>query len=124
MRILLAAPDRDLLRCYNIILDEAFGETVTAFDGTHVLALLADTDFDLCILDRDLPRVGHAEIRKKLAEKGIPAIVLTNGDAEQDASPEALPEALVLPFPFSPDEMRAAVRLATEKGTEPVNDHE
>ena len=37
MRILLAAPDRDLLDCYRSILQADFGETVTAFDGTQVL---------------------------------------------------------------------------------------
>ena len=57
MKILFAAPDRDLLECFRKLLETDLGETVTAFDGTQVLTLLASESVDAVILDRDLPRV-------------------------------------------------------------------
>ena len=65
MRILLAASDRDLLESYQKLLTDAFGECVTAFDGTQVLADLAEERFDMVVLDRALPRVRHAELLRE-----------------------------------------------------------
>ena len=47
MRILFAAPDRDLLECYKKLLESDFGETVTAFDGTQVYSLMSAEKFDI-----------------------------------------------------------------------------
>ena len=59
MRVLFAVPDRDLLRCYDKLLEAAFGDVVTAFDGTQVLTMLIEEQYDIVVLDRKLPRVEH-----------------------------------------------------------------
>ena len=41
MKILFAAPDRDLLECFKQLFETDLGETVTAFDGTQVMTLLS-----------------------------------------------------------------------------------
>ena len=56
MRILIAAPDRDLLTAYDKLLTGSGHAVVTAFDGTQVMRLLAGRGVDLAILDRCLPR--------------------------------------------------------------------
>ena len=79
MKILFAAPDRDLLECFRKLLETDLGETVTAFDGTQVLTLLATESVDAVILDRDLPRVDHPTLVSRIREKNIPVVVLTDG---------------------------------------------
>jgi DNA-binding response OmpR family regulator len=81
MRILLAAPDRDLLGCYGKLLAADVGETVTAFDGTQVLSLLGTEHFDVAVIDCSLPRVKPETLAGRLKEHGIPVVVLDNGHA-------------------------------------------
>lgn len=78
MRVLFAASDRDLLSGYQKLLSSAFGECVTAFDGTQVLADLADpgAGFDIVVLDHDLPRVRQEELLGRLEQMHIPSVVL------------------------------------------------
>ncbi|MBR6915826.1 MAG: response regulator, partial [Clostridia bacterium] len=78
MKILFAAPDRDLLECFKQLLAGEFGETVTAFDGTQVLTLLSAENFDAVILDRALPRVDHKTLVARIREKDLPSVVLTD----------------------------------------------
>ena len=105
MRILLAAPDRDLLTCYREILAVPFGEVVTAFDGTQVLSLLQTESFDLVLLDSDIPRVSRKGLFRRIREKKIPVIEMTAGrNLPGDPAPDA-----VLTYPFTPEEICAAV---------------
>ena len=81
MKILFAAPDRDLLECFRQLLETELGETVTAFDGTQVISLLMSENFDVLILDRNIPRVDHKTIIERANEKNVPVIVLTDEPA-------------------------------------------
>ena len=114
-QVLLAAADRDLLACYQRILSDRFGETVTAFDGTQVFSLLGTGSFDLVILDEDLPRMDHQQLVNRINERNIPLIILTTG-LRQNANGQT---AHFLPFPFTPEEICAAAegmfRSAEEK---------
>ena len=109
MKILFAAPDRDLLECYKTILENDMGETVTAFDGAQVLSLLQTEKFDLAALDCDLPRVEFDCLIKKFKEKNVPVIALTNGITARQA-----PDAY-LPYPFTPEQLEDVIRGVTEK---------
>jgi DNA-binding response OmpR family regulator len=81
MKILFAAPDRDLLECYKQLLETDPGETVTAFDGTQALMLLSAEDFDIVILDQRIPRLDYKVITERANEKNIPVILLTDDPA-------------------------------------------
>ena len=72
MKILFAAPDRDLLECFRQLLETEIGETVTTFDGTQVISLLMSENFDVLILDRNSPRVDHKTIVERANEKTSP----------------------------------------------------
>ncbi len=113
MRILFAAPDRDLLECFREILKEDLGETVTAFDGTQVLSLISQEPFDIVILDSGIPRIGYRELIARIREKKIPSVVLsekpvsslrTAGEEQADA---------YLAYPFSADTLIDVIRDVT-----------
>lgn len=121
MRILLAAPDRDLLDSYRKLLERDCGEVVTAFDGTRVLTLLQTERFDAVILDRDIPRVTYGTVLERLHALQLPAILLTDRPILQ-AEPKA---DAILMHPFFPEAMQSALRDVTnpKKGIEAVTDH-
>ena len=127
MKILFAAPDRDLLECYKKLLEPDFGEIVTAFDGTQVFSLFAAEKFDLVILDCDIPRIEHKRILMRINEKQVPVILLTNRPLQITAVPD--PNAY-LSYPFTADQITAVIRNVlenskrTKKGSESVNEDE
>ena len=120
MKILLAAPNRDLLQCYQAILAEDFGETVTAFDGAQLLTLLAEGGYDLAILDRSLPRVRHELLLRQMKREGIPVItLLPEPVGVKHLAEEPLTNAF-LPYPFQAEELCSTIRdvMAKRKSTE------
>lgn len=125
MRILFAAPDRDLLECYKAILEADGYEVTTAFDGTVVLSLLADRCFEAVILDLNIPRVEHARIAARAAEKNIPVIILSS---EPEGSKGQL--GAHLRYPFDPERLESVISSVTgkaepeKKGFESVTEYE
>ena len=115
MRILLAAPDRDLLECYRSILQADFGETVTAFDGTQVLSLLSAEEFDLIILERALPRIPIKQLLTRIRRKGIPVIALTDEPVSSHLLTDQPGPNAWLPFPFTPQSLNRVIRDTLEQ---------
>ena len=113
MRILLAAPDRDLLECYQKLLETDFGETVTAFDGAQVLSLIAAEQFDAAILDRDIPGVGFDLLVERAVRGKVPVVTLTNGGENDGGFESEANRTAVLPYPFTPEEIEARIRSVT-----------
>ena len=102
MKILFAAPDRDLLECYGQLLEDDLGKTVTAFDGTQVLSLLSDGDFDILILDKKIPRAAHKTIIERANAKGVPVVLLTDEAAAARRADDLSPNVrLSYPFTFA-----------------------
>ena len=114
MRIMFAAPDRDLLECYKKLLEDDLGETVTAFDGTQVLSLLSAESFDVVILDDALPRIGFEKLAKRIRERKIPLVVLTDGKFSAHQRSEGAGCAY-LTYPFTPDTIEKVIRDVLEK---------
>lgn len=110
MRILLAAPDRDLLECYKIILGSEFGETVTAFDGTQVVSLLSNEEFGLAVLDCGLPRIDRKNLVLRMRTKNLPVIALTNSPLNVRRITEEPPANAYIAYPFTPGQLTEAVR--------------
>ena len=111
MRILLAAPDRDLLECYRKILEEPFGEVVTAFDGTQIPPLLQAEHFDLVLFDDEIPRTDRRTLLRRIREKKIPVIEMKAGTGGRS---DPLPDAY-LPYPFTPEEICGTIREVLRK---------
>ena len=113
MRILLAAPDRDLLGCYGKLLAADLGETVTAFDGTQVLSLLGTDHFDVAVIDSSLPRVRLEALTGRLKESGIPVIVLENGPAAASGADARLS------YPFNEEDLVGMINNTAGIGNKP-----
>ena len=121
MKILFAAPDRDLLECYKKLLVDDFGETVTAFDGTQVISLLMSENFDVLILDRNIPRVDHKTIVERANEKNVPVIVLTDEPAGvRRAGEPSANGRLAYPFTFAEIKKKILEKCGNEEMKGPV----
>ena len=114
MKILFAAPDRDLIACFQTILEADCGETVTAFDGTQVISLLMSENFDVLVLDRNIPRVDHKTVIERANEKNVSVIVLTDEPAgvRRTGEPSASGR---LSYPFTFAEIKKAILETFEK---------
>ena len=119
-RLLLAAADRDLLEIYRQILGSRFGEAVTAFDGTQVVALLETEPVDLVILDRRLPRMEYESLAARIGGKGIPLLLLTAGPADLPAAERG--SSTCLSYPFTPEEICEAAAGMLGENPEPEKD--
>ena len=115
MRILFAAPDRDLIGSYQTLLEPVFGSVVTAFDGTQILTLIEEESFDLIVLDSEIPRVPAGQILVRLTEKNIPVIMLTGGPVTVRLLTGPAPACAYLPYPFEPDELIGLIRRVAER---------
>ena len=111
MKILFAAPDRDLLECYKKLFEDDLGQSVTAFDGTQVITLLSTENFDLLILDRKIPRVDYHVIIERANSSRIPVVLLT----DEPAGVRHQAENGSLAYPFTFERIKGAVKDALEK---------
>ena len=115
MNILLADSNRDLLQCYQKLLNMDGHTVTTAFDGTQVLSLLAPEKYDIAILEEDLPRVELAQLLQALEQDRVPAIVLADGTVTvKTLLGSSLPSAY-LSFPFLPSDLIRLMEEVTEK---------
>ena len=73
----LVAEDNELnMKLITDLLSMRDVEIVQAWDGEEVLTKIAQTDFDLLLLDIQLPKVSGYEILKKI-NKDIPTIIIS-----------------------------------------------
>ena len=108
MRILFAAPNRDLLQCYQALLSEDGDETTTAFDGAQALNLIRTGAYDLVILDQNLPLVPYRQLLPELQAAGMRSILLLDSGLEEGAAPDAS-----IAYPFLPAELQTLISEVT-----------
>ncbi len=109
MSLMLAAADRDFLRAYQLLLEEPFGEVLTAFDGAMALTMLAERRLDALVLDEDLPRVEHAALVTRANELKLPCVALLSRRVTgQTLKRQALANAY-LTYPFAPQALMDAL---------------
>lgn len=120
MRVLFAAADRDLLRCYEYLLGAEGFEAATAFDGTQALTRLAEGGFSAAVVAQELPRVPWQSVLAECAARGVPTVLLRS----EKAAPAQTCAACV-ELPFAPAELVGAVRAVCgdkSKGKEAAED--
>ncbi len=115
MRILFAAEDRDLARCCRELLADADTAVDTAFDGAQVLTAAAAAPYDLLVLTQSLPRVPWETVTARIRAAGTPVVLLLQGPLTVRALTSEPPVNACLAFPFTPAELRDAVRSVIEK---------
>lgn len=77
MNILFASKDRDLLKCYQLLLSDENTAVDTAFDGIQVLNAIAAKKYDILIVSQDIPRISCRQIVEHAKSMRLPVIVLT-----------------------------------------------
>ena len=120
MKILFAAPNRDLLQGYQKILSEDFGETVIAFDGAQFLSQLAAGAYTIAVLDRSLPRIRHELLLSQLQRENIPVITLLHEPVTVKHLTEIPLSQAFLSYPFRAEELCGLIRevLAKQRSEE------
>jgi len=114
MKILFSAPDRDLLECYKNIFDSDFGECAVAFDGTHVVSMLAKEMFDIMVLDCNIPRIDYKYLIGRAQNNGIPVVLLVDEPVNSYLlCDNPLPDAYVS-YPFTPEEIESVIKKTIE----------
>jgi len=79
MKLLLAEDEKDLSNAFSRVLRHYQYEVDQAFDGQQALDMLAETSYDLLILDVMMPKKNGFEVLKELRDgkSNIPVLVLT-----------------------------------------------
>ncbi|MEU0572666.1 response regulator transcription factor [Nonomuraea sp. NPDC005983] len=112
MRVLIAEDERMLAES---IAEGLRGEALAvdiAYDGDAALERLSIHDYDVLILDRDLPMTHGDEVCRKIAEQGGPVRILmltAAGDIRSRVSGLSLGADDYLPKPFAFEELVARV---------------
>ena len=115
MKLLLAAPDRDLLTGLQTLLTLAHHEVRTAFDGLQTVTHVERELFDLVLLDLKLPRIDPFSIIRLQSEKRIPTVALS--DRRTDVPMLLRPDlpTSYLSYPFLPEELLARIDAVHSK---------
>ncbi|HKK70115.1 MAG TPA: sigma-54 dependent transcriptional regulator [Candidatus Krumholzibacteria bacterium] len=105
---------RDLLRAQ---LAQDF-EVRTAGNGEEALSSMSSRDFDLMLLDMNLPGISGLDVMKQLHElENAPTVIVVSADSNVSSAVDALREGAYdyLVKPFSMDELRATLDRASER---------
>lgn len=90
---ILLVDDSALMRrvvCDIINSDENFEVADTAKDGVEALALLTDNQYDVVVLDINMPRMSGLELLEKLQKLKISAKVIMNSTLTKDGAAETI----------------------------------
>lgn len=90
-------------------------EVTTARDGVAALEELDDAEFDVIVLDLQMPRMdGRAFFREMTARGHNPQVVILSAYGAEQAQRE-LKAAAAVPKPFDPDFLIETVRRAASR---------
>ncbi|MBX3702506.1 MAG: sigma-54-dependent Fis family transcriptional regulator [Steroidobacteraceae bacterium] len=117
-RILVVDDEEVVVRSCLRILGEDGYELDSAADGRQALRKVADSPFDILVLDIMMPEIGGLEVLQRVKEShpDIDVIMIT-GLSEIDTAVHAMKLGAFdyLPKPFDPDELRLVVQRALER---------
>ena len=119
MRILLAEDDSVLADGLTRSLRQSGYVTDCVADGLAADSALSTQDFDLLILDLDLPKLSGLEVLRRLRARDsrVPVLILTAGDSvEQRVKGLDLGADDFMAKPFALSELEARVRALTRRG--------
>lgn len=86
MQILLADDELDILYIYTEMLSGNGHQVTAAHNGKEVLRLMAESEFDMVIMDLFMPEMDGFEAIRILRERGneVPVIVMTGHFADNE----------------------------------------
>ncbi|WP_301175779.1 response regulator transcription factor [Actinomadura geliboluensis] len=123
MRILVAEDERFLADLVAEGLRKRAMAVDVAYDGDGALERLAVNDYDVLVLDRDLPRVHGDAICRELAQRGAAVRILmltASGAVHERVDGLNLGADDYLAKPFAFDELAARVRALARRNAPPL----
>ncbi|MBQ8134464.1 MAG: hypothetical protein IJ192_08680 [Clostridia bacterium] len=115
MNILIGDPDRDFLMSFKRLFELSGHSIVPVFDGTQVIARLADSQFDIVILSSNIPRIVYKDIVKVLNEDNIPVVVISERKINSGMLMDHALANSYLSLPFLPYELTELVNEINTK---------
>jgi DNA-binding response OmpR family regulator len=115
--VLIADDDPDIRMLVRLRLERSGYAVIAANDGLEALALAAECNPDLAILDVSMPGLSGVEVTRALRERQatLPVILLTAHVQDSDVAEGANAGAdAYVTKPFSPQELESRVRALTE----------
>ncbi|PRX06162.1 UNVERIFIED_ORG: DNA-binding response OmpR family regulator [Actinomadura viridilutea] len=123
MRVLVVEDERLLADTIAEGLREQALAVDVAYDGDAALERASYTEYDVIVLDRDLPTVHGDEVCRELVAQSYGGRILmltAAGDVDQRVAGLALGADDYLPKPFVFDELLARVRALARRAVRPV----
>jgi DNA-binding response OmpR family regulator len=109
-RVLVIDDDQALLRMVRLAMSSDGLEVETAVDGVEGLEQLDASEFDVIVLDLQMPRLdGRGFFREMTARGHNPKVVILSAYGAREAQQE-LKVAAAVPKPFDPDDLIETVR--------------
>jgi DNA-binding response OmpR family regulator len=123
MRVLMAEDERFLADLVARSLRKQAMAVDVAYDGTAALERLEVNDYDVLILDRDLPGVHGDHICRELVRRGAPVRILmltASGAVHERIDGLNLGADDYLAKPFSVEELAARIRALVRRSGQPL----
>ncbi|MBI5923554.1 MAG: response regulator [Betaproteobacteria bacterium] len=117
-RILVVDDEDIVIQCCLRILKEGTYQVEYVKSGLEAVKKIAESHFDLIILDFMMPKMDGMEVLKRVREMqpGIKVIMVTGLDQTQTAQrAKDLGAFAYLPKPFDPDDLKLAVERAVSE---------
>ncbi len=114
-RILIVDDEPDIALILKLHLEDAGYRTVCAQDGDQALAILAEEEFDLVLLDFRMPRMGGVEVLQRIRESGSDvAVIMMTAHGSENLAVECMKSGALdyFPKPFTLDDMLPRVARA------------
>lgn len=114
-RILIVDDEPDIALILKLHLEDAGYSTFCANDGTKALAMLAEGEFALVLLDIRMPRLGGVEVLRCIHESGSDvSVIMMTAHGSEDLAVECMKAGAVdyFPKPFTLDDMMPRVERA------------
>ena len=108
LKVLIIAPDRDLLNSLRELFTVCGREADVAHDGVMAIEKTRAGKFGAALVDESVPLVRAGDLIKELEASGVPAILMTKDPGAGGGK--------VLRYPFTTAELFAAVDAAAGKG--------
>ena len=109
-RVLVIDDDQALLRMLRLSMASEGLDVATARDGVEGLEELGASDFDVVVLDLQMPRMDGRTFFGEMAARGHrPQVVILSAYGAEQAQRE-LKVAAAVPKPFDPDDLIETVR--------------
>jgi DNA-binding response OmpR family regulator len=109
-RVLVIDDDQALLRMVRLAMSSDGLDVTTARDGVEGLEQLDAGEFDVIVLDLQMPRMDGRGFFREMAVRGhTPQVVILSAYGAHDAQRE-LKVAAACPKPFDPDDLIETVR--------------